>query len=156
MAFISSLSIITTRSAARGCGNPHRWSKQARPPPTQPTIHLTSHHTFHIRSVDFYIAPNPHQHLLTIPLLTLTMDMPHHQVNRHVMESHSHNASLHHHVMSSILQLKGVGCTGMAQGFMLMLMMIFQPLFSFSLFQAIKPPVVILLGCGASLANVLL
>jgi len=44
------------------------------------------------------------------------------------------------------LQLEGTGCTGMR--FTLMLMTNFQIFLSFSLFQAVTPPVVLLQGCG--------
>src|SRR6202040_590483 len=43
--FMILLSITTTRSAARGRGNPCRWSKVARPP-----THTTNHTSHHITS----------------------------------------------------------------------------------------------------------
>src|SRR5882762_10016895 len=102
MAFISPLSIIITRSAAHRCGNPCHWSKGARPPPTQPTTHLTfNYHVFHIQSVNFCIVPNhtstPFDNFIT------------HAEHRHVT---SWNHTLIHWFTSShdVLNLTVEGC----------------------------------------------
>jgi len=153
MAFKSPLSIITTRSAAHRCGNPCRWSKWARPL-THPTNH-TSHNTFHINQLIFTLGPTTHQHILIIPLLALTM-------NVHVTEiiATSRNRTFIHQLTSSLdvlnLAVEGhwmywynTGIHVDVDGdFPTFSLFIFHFSFSFSLFQAIKPPVVLLLGCG--------
>jgi hypothetical protein len=123
------------------------------PPPTQPTTHLITHFTFN-QSIST-LCPTTHQHILIISLLALTMNVPCHRDNRHVTESHFHTSayiitwcpqSRSWRALNVLVRHRdSCWCWWWFSNFFIIL---FHFSFSFSLFQAIKPPVVLLLGCG--------